>query len=272
MEFNREEFGKEIIRELYRYGMIETLFNSSDELKRKKGWVLKSGVWSPWYLNLRPLGAAPELAAKIGHYLALLIQKEIPEATGIVGVDMAGIPLAALVSCEAYRNLSWRLPFLYTRPIPGYGKIRTPEQARNALKELKSEKDWGGHQLLEGRLKNNDVLVIVDDMVTSFGSKEIARELALFQAQKNGITELMCDYAVVVLDREQGAEKQAESAGMTLHSLIKFKREGLFWLKEVMHGYEFELIKEYQENVDRFQDVEERRKIMEEVERERTKK
>jgi hypothetical protein len=61
---------------------------------------------------------------------------------------------------------------------------------------------------------------------------------------------------VVLLDREQGGEKEASMAGLRLHSLIPFKSKGIHWLKEDLSPIEYEIITQYLKDPDYFQKAE----------------
>ena len=45
----KDQHGKEIIGMLYDQGMIRTWYRDKPE-----GWTLVSGIWSPFYIQLRP--------------------------------------------------------------------------------------------------------------------------------------------------------------------------------------------------------------------------
>jgi orotate phosphoribosyltransferase len=253
-EAEKEEIARDLAPRLYEGQFIETIYNARDEKKRKNGWLLKSGPWSPWFLNLRPIGDEPRLLADIGYALALVFENEMPECNKIVGVEMAGIPIAVATSIVNLERRGFELPFCYTRPLPG--KARTPEEAEEMLKT------YGGKELVEGRINSGENLAIWDDMVTNFGSKEIARSIVMYEVGRKGLKDVKCDHAAVLLDREQGAEEQAKKLGRKLHSVIPFKTKGLGWLKDVMDTREFELITDYQGNVMKYQDEEVQKRVL----------
>ncbi len=246
-----------ILLELYHQGFIETVFNAADPARRASGWTLKSGTWSPWYINLRPLGAAPALAWEIARAMARLIADADPEVSGLVGIDMAGVPLAALVSAAFPHEVGRPMPFLFTRPLPGRGKVRSPEEAREVLAGMRGEgvSQWGGHCLVEGRMHAGDKLLLLDDVSTSFGSKAIAREWVRFESERQGIP-VQCSTAAVIVDREQGACEQAAALGMQMFSLLGLKTEGLEILAEVMQPTQHAFLSRYQTDPTAFQDAE----------------
>ena len=263
----RQEFAQRILTDLYHERYIETIFNAEEEKYQKKGWTLKSGLWSPWFFNLRPVGATPRIVSDIAYAMNHLVQDEAPGLTQIVGIEMAGVPLVSAIGL-AHGPGCQLIPYAYTRPLPG-SKARTPAEAKEALKELNFK--YGQKELVEGRFEDGDVLCIVDDMVTDFGSKLIAKSILEFEMERRGVRNVDIKHVAVVLDREQGGAGEAASNGMYLHSLIKFKTDGLGWLKGVMLPGEHELISDYQNNPQKYQDEKLQREVLEGVSRARLK-
>jgi len=259
-EKEEHNLGKGILLDLYNHGFIETIYNTNNE-KYQQGWILKSGLWSPWYFNLRPLGASPKLAHDIASAMNQMIISKVPNLTQIVGIEMAGVPLASAIGTlnESHCNF---IHYSYTRALPG-GKPRTPEEAKSKLEKMKIDFGYGGKELVEGRFKDGDNICIVDDMVTNFGSKLIAKYIIEYEMERRGIKNVNLNHVAVVLDREQGADKEAKKQGMNLHSLIKFKTHGLSWLKDIMLPQEYKLISDYQENPQSFNDESTRKAIEE---------
>ena len=58
---SKEEWTERLIVPLYENKFIQTLWNAAKENNRRQGWTLVSGVWAPWYFNIRPVGDAPQL-------------------------------------------------------------------------------------------------------------------------------------------------------------------------------------------------------------------
>ncbi len=260
----KQKIAKKILEDIYLNGYIETIYNTPDMLHRQQGWIMKSGLWSPWYFNVRPVGSTPGIVAKIGYAMNHLLREEIPDLTQIVAVEMCGVPLASVVG-TAYGDGTELIPYAYTRPLPG-PKVRNLEEAQKILSKFKGDvHGYGGKKLVEGRFKDNDVLCIVDDVVTSFESKLIARLITKYEIERQGIKDVSVDHVAVVMDREQGAEEEAKKHNMQLHALIRFKSEGLDWVKDIMHPKDYEIIADYLKDPDKYQDPDFRKRVLHEA-------
>jgi uridine monophosphate synthetase len=232
----KELLGKEIMELLYEKRMIRTWYRDEP-----KGWTLISGIWSPFYIQLRPLCSFPDLLKKVGSAMGKMIQNEIPGTNRVVGVAMAGIPIATAIALVA------ETPATFTRKLEG---VRTLEDLQVVIKK------YGEHALIEGELEDSDSLVIVDDLVTKFDSKLIGIEQVKFEVERRGLKNVNADAVVVLLDREQGASDIAKEHGIILHSLIPFKSKGINWLADKMSSIELAIIKDYLENPQKYQNVE----------------
>ncbi|MBN1801703.1 MAG: hypothetical protein JW891_09375 [Candidatus Lokiarchaeota archaeon] len=229
----KEQLGREIVNLLYECNMIDTWYKSKPE-----GWTLFSGLWSPLYINLRLVGGFPIVLKKIGYALARLIKEEIKNTSQIVGIASAGVPIATAISVEG------EIPMGYTRKLEG---IKDLNDFQNKISS------YGQHNLVEGTFLDGEKIVLVDDLVTSLGSKLIAREQVLFEASRRNIN-IDCNDIVVILDREQGADKLAKEKNLSLFSLIKFTSNGIHWLKERFSKVEYDIISDYLMNTEKYQD------------------
>ncbi len=210
---------KEIFVELYRKGLIKTIKH------KPNGWKLISGIWSPFYIQLRFLPSYPYLLKEVG----ILLGKKIKNyGNKLLGIAMAGIPIATSIS------LHYNIPSCYTRKLLGVKNIHDLE---------KYSKEYGEHSLIEGEIKDGDKFIVIDDVVTKFDSKLIAIKQLEIEAEKRGF-KIDCKHVAVVIDRQQGAEEIAMKHGIKLHSLIKFK-EAIKWIKNLMDEKEYEIIVDY---------------------------
>ncbi|MHA2021135.1 MAG: orotate phosphoribosyltransferase [Candidatus Thorarchaeota archaeon] len=225
MTVNLSKLKQDIMSDIYQNRMLLTA--SRD---KKEGWTLVSGLWSPFYIQLRLLSSFPETLKKVGRAMSTLLNEKAPNVNKVVGVAFAGIPIATAISIES------SLPACHTRKMLG---VRTEEDLHRAIQE------YGQHSLLEGVVEDGDVLCIVDDLVTGMESKLIARAQIQAEIVRREVQDVICDDVAVVLDRQQGAKKKAVKAGIRLHSLIDFVDEGLPLLQDSMDSEEYKLIASY---------------------------
>lgn len=157
--------------ELYKYGMIKI-----GEFK------LSSGMYSPFYIDMRKLYSYPSLAKRVVQELVSKIS--LSDVDVLAGVESAGIPLAAYISCLTDK------PMVYVR---------------------KEKKEHGTGSAVEGAICGRRVAVI-DDVVTT-GNSILKAVQNLVEA---GATPIK---AIVLVDREQGAKKLLRKYGVELYAL-----------------------------------------------------
>lgn len=239
----KESLGREILQLLYENRMIRTFYRD-----RPEGWTLISGLYSPLYIQLRPLASYPAVFEKVCHALGRLVHEEAAGITRVIGIAMAGVPLAAGMA------ITGGIPAGFTRKIEN---VKSAAEFREAIAR------YGEHNMLEGELVPGDRLALVDDLVTRFDSKLVALEQVRYELEKRGIADAECRTILVVLDREQGGQQAAQDAHVDLLSLIPFKTVGLPLLKDVMHPEEWSVLTQYLDDPNAFQD----RKIQEDLKR-----
>ncbi|MCP4763858.1 MAG: hypothetical protein GY870_18955 [archaeon] len=242
----KEDLAKEITILLYEAGMIRTWYRDKAE-----GWTLISGIWSPVYVNLRNLGSHPKILKKVGIALSRLIKKECNSVNRVVGIATAGVPISSAIAIEG------RYPAGYTRKIQGVKKVED---------FLKKIKEYGQHQMIEGEFENGDEVILTDDLVTKLDSKLIAVEQFRTEMDRRDL-KVNCDKIIVLLDRQQGAEELAKKNGLSLYSLIPFKTKAIDWLKDTLSNIEYDILKDYLNNSEKYQD----RKIQKELEKQALK-
>jgi orotate phosphoribosyltransferase len=231
---DKPEIAKKILKLLYEKRMIRTFYRDKPD-----GWTLVSGLYSPLYIQLRPLLSYPNVFVEACAALAEMAKHEAPEVNRVVGIAMAGVPIAAGM-CFA-----GKLPGCFTRKME---KVKSVENFRQMITE------YGEHTLVEGEIQDGDNLALVDDLVTRFDSKLIAFEQIKHEIRRRGLKNVSCKKVLVIIDREQGATAAAQSAGFELISLIPFKTMGLGLLKGILDEAEWEVIGDYLNDPDAFQD------------------
>ena len=152
---------------------------------------LASGILSPYYVDLRLIPSNPEAFQRtVAMYESVLEPSLVKHAQRLAGVPTAGIAYAAVLA------LHFAKPMLYVR---------------------KEQKEHGHRRRIEGLLQPGDRVVVLDDVVTS--GKSLLEAAEAIRAE-GGIVE----DAVVLLDRQQGAEGNLKKNGVRLHSFTTMRR------------------------------------------------
>ncbi|MGO8823073.1 MAG: orotate phosphoribosyltransferase [Desulfomonilaceae bacterium] len=235
------DLAKTILRLLYQNRMIRTFYRDKPD-----GWTLVSGLYSPLYIQLRPLLSFPDVFAEVCSALAKMARHEAPEINRIVGIAMAGVPIAAGM-CFA-----GKIPGCFTRKME---KVKSVENFRQMISE------YGEHTLVEGEIQDGDNLALVDDLVTRFDSKLIAFEQIKHELQRRGLRNVSCRKVLVLIDREQGASDAARATGFEIVSLIPFKTMGLDLLRGILEKEEWKVIRDYLEDPEAFQNISVRERL-----------
>jgi orotate phosphoribosyltransferase len=151
-------------------------------------FTLRSGRKSNYYLDKYRFETAPDVLTELGKMFA---QRIGPNVQRIAGAELGAVPLAAAASMASGK------PCLFVR---------------------NSKKDYGTAKQIEGILNEGDVVVIVEDVLTTGGQVlEVAKGLQDAGAKIEKI--------VGVIDRMEGARENIEKAG--------FKFEALFTTKDL---------------------------------------
>ncbi|MBI2000050.1 MAG: orotate phosphoribosyltransferase [candidate division NC10 bacterium] len=146
---------------------------------------LKSGVLSPFYVDLRGIIAHPPILQAVA--LRILDILRPLRLDRIAGIPYAGLPIATAVA------LAGNLPMLYAR---------------------KEVKDHGTRRAIEGTFTPGEVVVLIDDVITDGASKFEAAAPFLEAG-------LVVKDFVIFLDREQGGADRLREKGYALHSALK---------------------------------------------------
>jgi len=151
---------------------------------------LASGVLSPYYVDLRLIPSYPEaFQLTIDMYRSVIEPDLVKRVQRLAGVPTAGIAYAAVIA------LNLGKPLLYVR---------------------KEQKEHGREKRVEGLLQPGDKVLVLDDVVTS--GKSILAAAETIRAE-GGIV----DDAVVLLDRQQGAEENLRRKQVKLHAFTTMR-------------------------------------------------
>lgn len=178
---------------LYDREALRTLL-ATRTLKRGD-FLLVSGKRSRIYFNMKATMMTPEGAAQCARGLLSVLDKL--DADYVAGLEMGAVPLLGGIAA-----LSWDVG----RPI-GAVFVRKAAKAHGTSLMVEGLDDSGGETL---RGKH---VVLIDDVATSGGS--ILKAAEQIEAA-GGIMK----HAIVILDREQGADANLAERGITLHALF----------------------------------------------------
>ncbi len=143
---------------------------------------LTSGRRSKFYVNLKLAATRPQILERIASEMAQLLPDK---AEVIAGMELGAVPLAVALS------LKTGLPYVMIR---------------------KGERVHGTGSRIEGELLGN--VIVVEDVATSGGSLVDAAEVI----RRAGGT---VERAIVVVDREEGAEEALRAIDIELLPLVR---------------------------------------------------
>lgn len=183
---------REIVRRLHDIGA----------LKLDGPYKLKSGLESPYYVDLRLLVSYPDLLDLVGQAIWDILCENSTIAQG--NICLCGVPYTALPMATAI-SVKQGVPMLMRRKeVKAYG----------TKKEIEGD--------VESIIQQGRKCVVVEDLVTS--------GMSVFETieplTKAGLS---VECVAVLLDREQGGRKNIEDRGMKLFSVLKIS-EALEWL------------------------------------------
>ncbi|MBS1550342.1 MAG: orotate phosphoribosyltransferase [Bacteroidetes bacterium] len=164
---------KEFFLECYKHGIIK--FGQ---------FTLKSGIESPFYVDLRPLASDPKILKNLANHLLNMLPLDNFDL--ICGVPYAALPMATAMSLESH------LPLIIKR---------------------KEAKQYGTKKLIEGLYTKGQNCLLVEDVITS--GKSLLETIPEIENEGINVSDV-----VVVLDRGQGGKELLESKGYRVHTLF----------------------------------------------------
>ena len=146
-------------------------------------FVLRSGKRSKYYLDKYLFETCPDILKSLGEEFAKHVTDDV---TLIAGAELGGVALAAATSMQTGKN--WII-------------------VRN------SKKEYGTGKLIEGVLKPDDVVLLVEDIATTGGQVLEAAKVISEAGAK--VKKIVC-----VIDRKQGAGENITSASYEFESIL----------------------------------------------------
>lgn len=178
--FFRGKVASKIIGHLYEAGTVKIDF--------EKGWRLKSGLWTPIYVNFRLLQSYPSLLSALSRRLNELLTSQKIVFDSIASVPLGAVPIGVALSLVSGK------PHILPRP---------------------GGKDHGLAAKIDGNYKKGDKILLVDDLITVATSKLEA--ISVLAAAGLKVKDVL-----VILDRQQGGQEILAKKGLRLHALFTF--------------------------------------------------
>lgn len=149
-------------------------------------FTLASGKRSRYYIDIKKASTDPRVLAEITEEMAGVIAAQGIQVDRIAGVVLGSIPLAVALS------LRMGIPYVMVR---------------------KERKDHGTGKTIEGVLRQNESVLVVEDVVTSAGSSAEAVDILRAAGAKVGTV-------LAVIDRQEGGRDRLGGMGVELLSLL----------------------------------------------------
>jgi orotate phosphoribosyltransferase len=146
-------------------------------------FLLRSGKRSKYYMDKYLFETCPDILKALGEEFAKHMTNDV---TLIAGAELGGVALAAATAIETGKK--WII-------------------IRN------SKKDYGTSKMVEGTLKEGDVVLLVEDIATTGG--QVLEAAKIIEDAGASIKKIVC-----VIDRKQGAEENITGAGQVFESIM----------------------------------------------------
>jgi orotate phosphoribosyltransferase len=146
-------------------------------------FTLRSGRKSKYYLDKYLFETCPDILQALGEEFAGHVTDDV---TLIAGAELGGVALAAATAMASGKN--WII-------------------VRNA------KKGYGTGKLIEGVLKEGDVVLFVEDIATTGG--QVLEAAKVISDAGAAVKKIVC-----VIDRKQGADENITAAGYKFESIL----------------------------------------------------
>ena len=162
--------------------LIELL--KTKEVVKLGKFILSSGKESDYYVNMKMAITDPKILKAIAKIVSNQITEE--KIDKIAGPALGAVPIATAISLKS------EIPMLMIR---------------------KAKKGYGTSKLIEGTLKEGDVVVVIEDVTTTGNS--LLKAIKAVEEKGGNVKR-----AVVVVDRNEGAIENLKTEGILLKPLL----------------------------------------------------
>ncbi|MFQ5779940.1 MAG: orotate phosphoribosyltransferase [Nitrospiria bacterium] len=169
--------------------LLDLLFQRAFRYSKAPTFRLTSGKRSSFYIDCKRVSLDPEGAFLIGEQIFDRI-KAARQIDGIGGMTLGADPIATAVSIVS---------FLKNRPIPAFIVRKEP-------------KGHGSEQQIEGALKKDAKLVVVEDVVTTGGST--VQTIKILRDAGHTIIKV-----IALIDRKEGGSDRITQEEVPFESL-----------------------------------------------------
>ena len=146
-------------------------------------FVLRSGRRSKYYLDKYLFETCPDILVALGEEFTKHVTEDVDV---IAGAELGGVALAAATAIASGKN--WII-------------------IRN------SKKGYGTGKMVEGVLKEGDVVLLVEDIATTGG--QVLEAAKIITEAGATVKKIVC-----VINRKEGAEENITSAGYKFESIL----------------------------------------------------
>ncbi len=149
-------------------------------------FTLASGKKSGYYIDIKKASTNPQVLEEIADEMAKLIEEQEIRVDRIAGVVLGSIPLAVDLS------LRTKIPYIMVR---------------------KEKKDHGTQKMIEGQLQKGEMVLMVEDVITSAGS--VAEAIEIVRASGGTVSSVLS-----VVDRQEGGRERLRDMNVNLLCLV----------------------------------------------------
>ena len=171
------------------YRNIKALFDL--ECFKIGNYTLKSGITSPYYLDMRNIISCPSIMENFCNHIYTKLLIPITEITPIkdlhiCGVPYAGIPMATILSFKS------NIPLLMIRKEP---------------------KTYGTKKLIEGLYQKGDKVILIEDVITT--GKSLLETIDKIEEEGLEVIGI-----IAIVDRQQGGVKLLKEKGYCVNCMF----------------------------------------------------